>query len=83
MNKDQTVVQKIVQSKGSNDCACTNTKPSRHVLHIRIFSSELSGGNELAIRRHPTQVPKMYGPPSSCKEKAEGEKTSLRKCIHQ
>jgi hypothetical protein len=24
---------------------------------------------------------KMYGPPSDCKEKAEGEKTSLRKCI--
>ena len=23
----------------------------------------------------------MYGPPSDCKEKAEGEKTSLRKCI--
>ncbi len=25
--------------------------------------------------------PDMYGPPSDCKEKAEGEKTSLRKCI--
>jgi hypothetical protein len=23
----------------------------------------------------------MYGPPSDCKEKAEGEMTSLRKCI--
>jgi hypothetical protein len=23
----------------------------------------------------------MYGPPSDCTEKAEGEKTSLRKCI--
>jgi hypothetical protein len=23
----------------------------------------------------------MYGPPSDCKEKAKGEKTSLRKCI--
>ena len=23
----------------------------------------------------------MYGPPCDCKEKAEGEKTSLRKCI--
>ena len=27
--------------------------------------------------------PNMYGPPSDCKEKAEGEKTSLRKCIRQ
>ena len=26
-------------------------------------------------------VPSMYGPPSDCKERAEGEKTSLRKCI--
>jgi hypothetical protein len=24
---------------------------------------------------------RMYGPPFDCKEKAEGEKTSLRKCI--
>jgi len=23
----------------------------------------------------------MYGPPFDCKEKAEGDKTSLRKCI--
>ena len=36
-----------------------------------------------ALIEHETQStwPKMYGPPSDCKEKAEGEKTSLRKCI--
>jgi hypothetical protein len=27
------------------------------------------------------ELPKMYGAPSDCKEKADGETTSLRKCI--
>ena len=32
-------------------------------------------------RQEGSTCPYMYGPPSDCKEKAKGEKTSLRKCI--
>jgi hypothetical protein len=37
-------------------------------------------GNSYTCRSPDANV-RMYGPPSDCKEKAEGEKTSLRKCI--
>jgi hypothetical protein len=50
------------------------------VCSAKILSTE-SAKTETVAANVSIARGRMYGPPSDCKEKAEGEKTSLRKSI--
>ena len=50
-------------------------------LCARRNSFRIANNSGVECKVPSCECPNMYGPPSDCKEKAEGEKTSLRKCI--